>query len=125
MKKKILIIDDDKDLRDYISDILTEKGFEVVTAINGKDGLSKLDKSDFDLVITDIQMPELDGVGFYQLALKKHSYLRNRFLFMTGAHFTEPESWPFHHMDLNFLKKPFTLKELLGKVDILISLKKG
>lgn len=94
-------------------------GYEVTVAINGRDALNKLDSSTYDLVITDINMPHLDGIGLYKLALK-HSYLKNRFLFITGDY--EPESWVFNNMDLNFLRKPFRAEQLFSKVNTLIKL---
>lgn len=64
MAKKILAIDDMKTLRDLLSKVLRSAGHEVVEAVDGVDGLSKLDGYNPDLVITDLNMPNLDGIGF-------------------------------------------------------------
>ena len=60
---KILLIDDDKDFRSMLCDLLTREGYVVVEAKDGKDGLSKFHEESPDLVITDIIMPEQDGTG--------------------------------------------------------------
>jgi two-component system chemotaxis response regulator CheY len=63
MKVKILAIDDSRTMRDLLKLSLTESGFSVTVAEDGRDGLEKLDVSDPDVVITDINMPNLDGFG--------------------------------------------------------------
>jgi CheY-like chemotaxis protein len=57
----ILVIDDEKAILDIIKIILSSAGFQVEIALNGKEGVQKFDRGRFDLVITDILMPELDG----------------------------------------------------------------
>lgn len=65
-EKKILLIEDNKEERDFYSDFLSHD-FEVEIAIDGEDGLEKLKAGTFDLVLLDIMMPKLDGVGFLKL----------------------------------------------------------
>lgn len=60
--KRILVIDDEKDIRTALKQMLELEGYEVDLAANGKDGLAKLEKHGADLVITDIIMPGIDGV---------------------------------------------------------------
>lgn len=62
--KKILIIDDDKVFIKVLGDALVNAGFSVLTAFNGQDGLSVFAKGRPDLVILDMKMPGLDGIGF-------------------------------------------------------------
>ena len=57
----ILVIDDEKSILNLFQDVLTRFGYSVETATNGGDGIDKFDKNKFDLVITDIQMPGIDG----------------------------------------------------------------
>jgi DNA-binding response OmpR family regulator len=58
----ILLIDDDGDFREYVSDILIASGFKVFTAVDGKKGLSILDNEHIDVVLTDMIMPGKEGV---------------------------------------------------------------
>ena len=61
---KILVCEDDEGLRTALKSLLEDNGHSVITAENGVAGLAELDKaSDLDLLITDLEMPELDGMG--------------------------------------------------------------
>ena len=61
--KKILIVDDDQFLRDLYEEILKDAGYEVEVAVDGEDGLAKIQVTAYDLVLLDIMMPKLDGLG--------------------------------------------------------------
>ena len=58
----ILIVDDEGQNRDYLSEILSQEGYNVSSASNGKDAIAKLSQDAFNVVLTDLQMPELDGL---------------------------------------------------------------
>lgn len=62
MGKKILLVEDEKDLRTLYQEELREEGYEIVPARNGDDALRKLEKAHPDLVLLDIVMPGLDGI---------------------------------------------------------------
>lgn len=64
MKKCILVVDDSSTVRKFVSISLSMQGFEVVTACDGMDALEKLPQRKFDLVITDLNMPTMDGFEF-------------------------------------------------------------
>jgi len=76
MVLKVLAIDDSRTIRDLLAYSLTESGFAITLAEDGEDGLEKLDESDPDIVITDINMPRLDGFGVIEAvrANEKHSH---------------------------------------------------
>ncbi|SNS80958.1 DNA-binding transcriptional response regulator, NtrC family, contains REC, AAA-type ATPase, and a Fis-type DNA-binding domains [Ekhidna lutea] len=59
---KILVVDDEKSIRDALNDILTEEKYEVLTAEDGEDGWNKLESEKIDLVLCDIKMPKMDGM---------------------------------------------------------------
>src|SRR3990172_1371608 len=60
---RILIIDDEKDIRSVLRELFESEGYEVVEAQNGKDGLNLFHTTPIDLVITDIVMPEKEGIS--------------------------------------------------------------
>jgi len=60
---KILIVEDDEVVRDYLSEILSALGYEPITAADGDDGLKKFQKNDLSMVLTDIRMPIMDGLS--------------------------------------------------------------
>jgi two-component system, chemotaxis family, chemotaxis protein CheY len=70
MSIKILTVDDSRTMRDMLRMALTAAGYEVVQAVDGMDGLGVLEREGPDLVITDINMPKLDGFGFIEGARK-------------------------------------------------------
>ena len=57
----ILVIDDEKSIRNSLKEILEFEGYEVVTSENGQEGLAMIKDNDYDLVICDIKMPKMDG----------------------------------------------------------------
>jgi DNA-binding NtrC family response regulator len=62
----ILIVDDEAPNREYLSEVLSEEGYTVATAANGKDAVARLSQDSFHIVLTDLKMPELDGLGVIQ-----------------------------------------------------------
>lgn len=62
MAQKIMIVDDSNAIRQSVSFILKENGFETAEAVDGQDGLQKLKDQKFDLIITDVNMPNMDGI---------------------------------------------------------------
>lgn len=61
--KKVLIVDDDVYLRDLYEEVLKEAGYEVITAVDGEDGVGKLQQGGMGLTLLDVMMPKLDGLG--------------------------------------------------------------
>ena len=62
-KQKILVLEDDQYTRDIYHDVLTEAGFEVTTAVDGEEGLVKIKEGGYNLILLDMMMPKLDGLG--------------------------------------------------------------
>lgn len=59
---KILVVDDDPDVRDIYDETLTEAGYQVELAVDGQEGLDKILKGGYDLILLDIMMPKIDGL---------------------------------------------------------------
>ena len=66
MSKTILIVDDSASLRQVVKIALKSAGYEVIEACDGRDGLAKLDGTKIHLVISDVNMPNMDGITFVQ-----------------------------------------------------------
>jgi two-component system chemotaxis response regulator CheY len=66
MKKTIMAVDDSASVRMMVNFTLSAQGYDVVEAVNGIDALKKLDSRHVDMLITDINMPELDGINLVQ-----------------------------------------------------------
>lgn len=67
IKKKVLLVDDSYAIRLYCKKILEDSGYEVVIAENGREAIQKFDEDGIDIVITDIQMPEMDGLALTKI----------------------------------------------------------
>ena len=121
MNQKILIIDDDRDLRDFLQQALSAAGFQVETVDRGAIGLRKLLTEDFQLVLIDLNMPEISGPNICR-ALRKHDSTRNLPVVMVTSIFHSPEQISAAKNDYgadDFLLKPFTgpdLQHLLERV---------
>lgn len=80
----ILTLDDDIIFCEFIHDVLVHDGHSVVTAYNGEEGLFRLTRQTFDLVLTDIDMPIMDGLEFLRRARAMPCALELPFIFLTG-----------------------------------------
>ena len=74
MSKTILTVDDSKSIREAVKYALEPLGYDIVEAEDGVDGLDQLEKSKVDLVITDLNMPNLDGIEFIEEVRKQDRY---------------------------------------------------
>ncbi len=74
MAKNIMIVDDSTSLRQVVSIALKSAGYEVVEACDGKDALKKLDGRKIHLIISDVNMPNMDGITFVKEAKKLPNY---------------------------------------------------
>ena len=116
MKKKILIIEDDKIVRENTAEILQLANYEVITAENGKFGLEKANVFKPDLIICDILMPELDGYGVLQIIMRSRLLQKTPVIFMSAK--TKHDDIR-KGMDLgasDYITKPFEESELLSAV---------
>ena len=84
MRKKILIIEDDTIVRENTAEILELANYEVLTAENGRTGLKKAAVFKPDLIICDILMPELDGYGVMQIAMRSKDLMRTPIIFLSA-----------------------------------------
>lgn len=114
--KRILVVDDDESIRDLCALVLRTAGYAVETAAHGADGLDKLRQASYDLVISDINMPELGGLEFYASALNDMPSVEGTFLFMTGGASDELLA-ALSEKSIKCLGKPFKISELLETVE--------
>lgn len=74
MSKKIMTVDDSSSIRQLVSFTLKQHGYEVVEAVNGAEALKKLKQEKIDMLITDINMPEIDGISLIKMVRDDPSY---------------------------------------------------
>jgi CheY-like chemotaxis protein len=115
--KKILLIEDNDDVRDNTAEILELSNYEVIVAENGKAGVEKALEHLPDLIICDIMMPVLDGYGVLHAVHKNDALKNTPFIFLTAK--TERSDFR-KGMELgadDYITKPFSGTELLNAVD--------
>ena len=110
-KKHLLLVDDEPNIREMITLFLSAKGYDVDIAENGEEAIEKITGSEFDLILTDINMPGMDGIEFYKKLKEMAPELAGKIIFMTG--YLKPE-WVRYVKDSGcpLLTKPFTMSSL-------------
>ena len=115
--KKILLIEDNKDMRENTSEILELSNYKVYTAANGKEGVAIAQKEKPDLIICDIMMPVLDGYGVLHLLSKNEETADIPFIFLTAkAERSELRKGMEMGAD-DYVTKPFDDIELLNAIE--------
>jgi DNA-binding NtrC family response regulator len=110
VRMKILVVDDEEGARELFNTILSDEGYEVTLAVNGNEALSRIKGADYDLVVTDIKMPGMDGLQLLQEIRKTGSKID---VIMVTA-YGEVESY-LKAMSLGaaeYINKPIRIKEL-------------
>jgi DNA-binding response OmpR family regulator len=118
MQKKILVIEDNSDIRDNTAEILSLAGYKAYTAENGKKGMELAVKEHPDIIICDIMMPELDGYGVLHLLRKNEDTQHIPLIFLTAK--TERGDYR-KGMEMgadDYITKPFDDIELLNAVEV-------
>jgi PAS domain S-box-containing protein len=112
-KSRILIIDDEPEVRDVMSQALCQRGYIVDVAGNGVDGLRLLENSDYKVILCDVHMPGLSGLEFYRQVETNHPDMAKRIVFVTGDAVNKGTNQLIEAYQLNYLTKPFELNDLL------------
>ena len=109
---RALIVDDEVDVAELIAEILKKEGFSVELAHSGAHALDKLAEGDFDLLLSDLNMPELDGRGLYETIRDKHPQILERTAFITGDTMGVASMSLLQESKRPYLEKPVSPAEL-------------
>jgi len=109
---RILVVEDEATVAQLIVDVLQEEGHEPEAAFDSQDGLTRIARTHYDLVICDLRMPRLDGPAFYDSLVSAGYPIQDRIVFITGDTLASRslEFLESHH--LPYLAKPFLVEEL-------------
>jgi len=119
---KLLIVDDSTMLRDMLTYALNEGGYDDVTeAIDGLDGLEKANSKQFDLIITDVNMPNMDGLTFVEEIRALSEYKTTPILVLTTERGDEMKRKGKAAGATGWIVKPFVPDQLLKAVNIVLS----
>ena len=114
---RLLIVDDEQKIREMIGKYATHEGHEVELASNGNEALDKFKVNDFDVVILDIMMPELDG---YKTLAKMKEIKETHCIFLTALGEEYDRVYGFDVGAEDYVTKPFSLKELMMRVNVIL-----
>jgi DNA-binding NtrC family response regulator len=115
----ILIVDDKDLMRDSLCEILVRAGYDVDSCANGLLALAQVQKATYDIIITDLKMPELDGIGF--LAALKEKGCESKIIMMTAYASVDTAVEAMQNGAYDYIQKPFDADEILILVERALS----
>jgi CheY-like chemotaxis protein len=111
-RKKILVVEDELQIRQLFEEVLRAQGHDVETANNGRVALELVDRTNYDLIISDVKMPEVSGPDFYAALQRKGTAIERRVIFVTGD-LMNPETLQFiESTGRAWLGKPFDIDSI-------------
>lgn len=116
---KILLAEDDNDMRRFLEKALINAGYEVVSYDNGASAYERIREEPFTLLLTDIVMPEMDGIELARRATELDPDLKVMFITGFAAVALNPESDA--PKDAKVLSKPFHLRDLVNEVEKMLA----
>ena len=114
---RLLIVDDEEKIREMVGKYAVHEGYEVELACDGKEALEKFRNADFDVVILDIMMPELDGYKTFEM-MKQIKDVHCIFLTALGQEYDRVYGFDIGGED--YVTKPFSLKELMMRIKVIL-----
>ena len=123
-KSKILLVDDEEDILEFLSYNLKKEGFGIDTANNGISALKKLEKSKPDLIILDVMMPEMDGIEVCEKIREQDNFDDVLILFLTARSEEYSELAGFSAGADDYITKPIKPKLLVSRVNAILKRKR-
>lgn len=114
--KRILLIEDQAEMRRLIQSMLAKQDFELVPAADGRTAIQHLAQSDFEAILVDLILPDVRGEMVIQWVLSNRPQLKPRILVTTGAMLTEGLEAMLQSLKIPVLRKPFNKDQLLAAV---------
>jgi DNA-binding NtrC family response regulator len=115
MKFRILIVDDEKTIRESVAMVLSEEGYDTDVASDGRLALEKLNEKDYDILITDLKMPEMDGIELINKCLKICP--QTSVIIITAHASIESAIKALRMGAFDYIIKPFDFDDLILKID--------
>lgn len=116
--ERILVVEDDKDIQEIVSEILKAEGYEVLTEANGLDGYNTFKKEHLDLIILDVMMPKMDGYQMAKLVRQKDELIPIIMLTALGEEYDELKGFETGIDD--YISKPFSFTILIKRVKAIL-----
>jgi len=115
-KKTILFIEDEKEYLATLSDLLRERGYDVIETNNAEDALVSIGKTPPDMILADIKLPGADGFDFFEQVRKTESCKDVPFIFLTAYNNMEASQYAKKHGAADYITKPFDFEYLIARI---------
>jgi DNA-binding response OmpR family regulator len=115
--KRILAVENDELVRSFLEDGLTTAGYTVDTAENGREALEKIDRRDYDVIICDLRMPELDGLALCRALRERRAAALSRLVLLSGSDALDDHRAYLDEAGVHALVKPVDLEDLQAVVE--------
>ena len=121
MKQKILLVDDEEDILDFLELILEEQGYAIIKASSGSDALAAAQMHRPDLILLDIMMPEMDGWEVLKLLKADEELLQTPVAMLTARSEMKDKIQGLQEGAIDYICKPFSTKELIDKLQVIFA----
>ncbi|HXI03403.1 MAG TPA: PAS domain S-box protein, partial [Candidatus Saccharimonadales bacterium] len=123
--KEILVVDDEETILDLLESVLLAAGHRVTTAANGRQALEKIKAADYDIIISDVKMPDMGGQKLYESVSEIKPWLKRRMIFSTGDTVNPTTQALFQRTGNLHIAKPFRLEEVDQVIRRVLDLERG
>lgn len=120
IKQKILIVDDEPDIRELIEYNLKKEGYQVFTASNGQEGVAEAKRSRPDLIILDIMMPKMDGIEACRILRTMNDFKNTFMVFLTARSEEYSEIAGFNVGADDYIAKPIKPRALVSRINAIL-----
>lgn len=114
MGKRILVVDDERDILEMLCDLLSVRGFEVDAAPSAQEALERIRETIYDAAVLDFNLPDMDGVMLHRRIRQMDEELAAKTLFMSGMVQSDQNLGYYAAQSAGFISKPFQVDEVLA-----------
>jgi two-component system NtrC family sensor kinase len=116
-KRSILIVDDEPGIVEVLTEVISEIGHDVASATNGSEAMERIATGKYDVILSDMRMPGMDGVHLFETLKEKDEELAHRIIFVTGDT-VSPDTRAFLESTGNrWLSKPFNVQQIIDTIN--------
>ncbi len=115
--KKLLVVDDEPHVSMILKQFLERSNYQVTTALNGQQALAKIAKEMPDLLITDVQMPKMNGIDLCEEINRSFPELQKLIIVMTSRTDGDIRTWVAPHAHIELMEKPLSMRRLISRLN--------
>lgn len=115
--KKVLVVDDESDVREMITELIGSLGCNVISAGDASQAMAILAQDSFDVIVSDLRMPDMNGREFFSTSSELYPEYADRFIFVSGDTAGESANGHMDELGDRLLHKPFSLREIAEMIE--------